>query len=129
MTNTSDVQIESVTPQLRTTDLVASIDFYVNKLGFVLEFQYQDFYAGVRAGNTSVHLKLVDTPDPSIAFVDAEEHLHLYLGTSDVDAMAVRLEQNGIHLVRDVHDTDWGTRECVIKDNAGHTLHLSQRVP
>lgn len=29
----------------------------------------QRFYAGIRLGNQIVHLKLVDQPDPSIAFV------------------------------------------------------------
>ena len=38
--------ISGVIPQLRTTDLRSSIDFYTTKLGFQLEFQYEDFYAG-----------------------------------------------------------------------------------
>ena len=69
------VQISSVIPQLRTTDLASSVAFYTTKLGFTLEFQYQDFYAGVRSGPYMIHLKLVDTPDPSIAYVAREDHM------------------------------------------------------
>jgi catechol 2,3-dioxygenase-like lactoylglutathione lyase family enzyme len=121
------MQISSVVPQLRTTDLAASIEFYTTRLGFTLEFQYDDFYAGVRSGDYVVHLKLIDAPDPSIAFVDREEHFHLYFQTADVSAVAHDLARRGVRLVKDVHETAWGTRECIIKDNAGHTLYFGQR--
>jgi catechol 2,3-dioxygenase-like lactoylglutathione lyase family enzyme len=118
--------ISGVIPQLRTTDLKSSIRFYTTKLGLHLEFQYQDFYAGVRAGNQVFHLKLVDEKDPSIQFVEDGEHFHLYLETNDVAAVAAALKANGVSLVKDVHDTPWGTREVVIKDDQGHTLYLGQ---
>jgi hypothetical protein len=44
--------------------------FYTTKLGLTLEFQYQDFYAGIPAGDQLFHLKLVDERDSSIEFVD-----------------------------------------------------------
>lgn len=118
--------ISGVIPQLRTTDLASSIRFYTTKLGLSLEFRYQDFYAGIRAGNQVFHLKLVDEKDPSIRFVDEGEHFHLYLETSDVAAAAAALKANGISLVKDVHETPWGTKEVVIKDDQGHTLYLGQ---
>lgn len=121
------MHITSVIAQLRTTDLAASIAFYTAKLGFTLEFQYEDFYAGVRSGPYVVHLKLVDAPDPSIAFVDQEEHFHLYLETADIVATADALERNGVRISRGVHETAWGTRECIVKDNVGHTLYFGQR--
>lgn len=59
------MQISSAIAQLRTTDLAASIRFYTTEVGLTLEFQYQDFYAGIRAGGQLFHLKLVDEKDPS----------------------------------------------------------------
>ena len=41
------MSVKQVIPQIRTTDMEESIDFYVNKLGFELDFRYQDFYAGI----------------------------------------------------------------------------------
>jgi catechol 2,3-dioxygenase-like lactoylglutathione lyase family enzyme len=82
------MQISSAIAQLRTTDLAASIRFYTTKVGLRLEFQYQDFYAGIRAGSQLFHLKLVDEKDPSIEFVDKGEHFHLYLRTDDAAATA-----------------------------------------
>jgi catechol 2,3-dioxygenase-like lactoylglutathione lyase family enzyme len=118
--------ISSAIFQLRTTDLAGSIRFYTARVGLTLEFQYEDFYAGIRAGNQVFHLKLVDERDPSIAFVDAGDHFHLYLETDDAAAAADALQHNGVPLVKDVHDTPWGTREFAIRDDQGHTLYFGE---
>jgi catechol 2,3-dioxygenase-like lactoylglutathione lyase family enzyme len=120
------MQISGVIPQLRTTDLAASVRFYTTTVGLTLEFQYEDFYAGIRAGSQVFHLKLVDERDPSIEFVERGEHFHLYLKTDDAAAAAAALRQKGVRLVKDVHDTPWGTREFAIRDDQGHTLYFGQ---
>jgi catechol 2,3-dioxygenase-like lactoylglutathione lyase family enzyme len=51
------MRITGIVPQLRTTDMASSIRFYTEKLGFSVEFQYQDFYAGIRAGNQGLSLE------------------------------------------------------------------------
>jgi catechol 2,3-dioxygenase-like lactoylglutathione lyase family enzyme len=121
------MHISSAIAQLRTTDLAESIRFYTTKVGLTLDFQYEDFYAGIRAGNQLFHLKRVDQKDPSIEFVDKGEHFHLYLETDDAAATAEALIDRGVRLVKDVHDTPWGTREFVIKDDQGHTLYVGER--
>jgi catechol 2,3-dioxygenase-like lactoylglutathione lyase family enzyme len=118
--------ISGVIPQLRTTDLADSIRFYTTKVGLTLEFKYQDFYAGIRAGNQLFHLKLVDEKDPSIQFVNNGEHFHLYFETNDLATTAATLKKNGVRLVKDLHETPWGTREFVIHDNQGHTLYFGE---
>jgi len=119
--------ITSAICQLRTTDLAESIRFYTAGLGLTLEFQYEDFYAGIRAGNQVFHLKRVDAKDPSIEFVDQGGHFHLYLETDDAAAAADALKRNGVRLATDVHDTPWGTREFAIKDNQGHSIYFGER--
>lgn len=92
-----------------------------------LDFQYEDFYAGIREGTQVVHLKLVERQDPSIPYVDSGEHFHLYLETDDADADAARFRQSGVRVVKDPHDTPWGTREFAIHDDQGHTLYFGER--
>ena len=121
------MKISQVIPQLRTTNLAASISFYTEQVGFTLDFQYEDFYAGIRAGAQRVHLKLVDSKDPSIDFVDTGEHFHLYLETDDAAAAAERLGARGVRLVKALHDTPWGTREFAVKDDQGHTVYVGER--
>jgi catechol 2,3-dioxygenase-like lactoylglutathione lyase family enzyme len=117
----------SAIAQLRTTNLRESIAFYTTMLDFTLDFQYGDFYAGLRNGRHMIHLKLVDEPDPSIEYVREGDHLHLYLETDDVAASADALRKRGVRFVRDLHDTPWGTTEFVITDDQGHTLYFGER--
>jgi catechol 2,3-dioxygenase-like lactoylglutathione lyase family enzyme len=120
--------ITGIVPQLRTTDMASSIRFYTEKLGFSVAFNYEDFYAGIRAGNQVFHLKLVDETDPSIAYVNEGKHLHLYLETQDVAEVASQLKAKGVELVEDVHETPWNTREIVLRDDQGHTLYVGERL-
>lgn len=120
------MDIRRLAPQLRTTDLASTLRFYTEQLGFAVEFRHEDFYAGIRAGDQVFHLKRVDAPDPSIAYVEEGGHLHLYVETGDVDAVAARLKARGVPLVRDVHETAWSTRELVVRDDQGHTLYFGQ---
>jgi len=122
------MKISSAIAQLRTTNLAESIRFYTEKIGLSLEFQYQDFYAGIRAGEQVFHLKYSCETDPSIVFVDEGGHFHLYLETEDALATAEALKKNGVSLVVDAHDTEWGTREFIIKDDQGHTLYFGQNL-
>lgn len=122
------MRISGAIPQLRTTDLASSIRFYTTQIGLTLEFQYEDFYAGIRAGSQVFHLKLVDEKDPSIEFVDRDEHFHLYFQTEDAAASAQALRARGVPLVKDVHETAWGTREFVVRDDQGHTLYFGEPV-
>lgn len=119
------MSITGFAPQLRTTDLESSIRFYTEKLGFTVEFQYQDFYAGIRAGGQVFHLKLVDQKDPSIEYV-AGEGFHMYFQTEGVADVVGELKAKGVPLVKDLHETAWGTREAVINDDQGHTLYLGE---
>jgi catechol 2,3-dioxygenase-like lactoylglutathione lyase family enzyme len=118
----------TITPQLRTIDLDRSIRFYTEQVGLELEFRHADFYAGIRSGGGSFHLKLVDEKDPSIAFVNEGGHLHLYLGVDDVDAFGERLRGAGVELIQPPCNTDWGTRELVFHDDQGHTIYAGMRV-
>lgn len=118
--------VSGVIPQLRTTNLDESIDFYVSKLGLELAFRYSDFYAGIKVGDGLLHLKLVDDVDPSVAFVADGNHFHLYFTTADVDAEARKLKSRGVVLRAEVADTQWGTRELFVVDNQGHVLCYGQ---
>ena len=52
-----------MSPQFLVTDIDRSIEFYIKKLGFDIDFNYEDFYAGVIKDGYSIHLK---TGKPSI---------------------------------------------------------------
>ena len=121
--------ISSAITPLQTTDLAESIRFDTTRAGLTLEFQYEDFDAGIRAGEPLLHLKLVDEKDPSIEFVDKGGHFPLDLQTDGTAATAEALKARGVRLVRDVHETARGTREFVVHDDQGHTLRFGGALP
>jgi catechol 2,3-dioxygenase-like lactoylglutathione lyase family enzyme len=120
------MKIKAIASQLRTTDIASSVRFYTEKLGFTVEFNYEDFYVGIRAGEHLFHLKLVDEKDPSIPYVDEGGHIHLYFEIEGVAASADQLKANGVPFVKEVHETPWNTRELVIRDDQGHTLYFGE---
>jgi catechol 2,3-dioxygenase-like lactoylglutathione lyase family enzyme len=123
-----EMRVIGVVTQLRTTDLEASIRFYTNTLGLALEFEHQDFYAGIRAGSQVFHLKLVDSADPSLEYVEHGDHFHLYLEVDNASEVFEALARKGVRLVKPITDTPWGTREFVIKDDQGHTLYVGEHL-
>jgi catechol 2,3-dioxygenase-like lactoylglutathione lyase family enzyme len=123
----SRLQVSNIAAQLRTTDLAASLAFYA-RIGFDVAFQHEDFYAGIRAGNQLFHLKLVDERDPSIEMVTRDEHFHLYFDVDDIESAARRIDAAGVPMEQELHDTAWGTREFVIRDDQGHTLYFGTRI-
>lgn len=120
------MNIKKIAPQLRTTDMPATIMFYTQALGFTVDFNYEDFYVGLSLGGELIHIKRVDDSDPSIPYVDEGGHLHLYFETEGVAALADELKNKGVPMVQDVHETDWNTREFVIHDDQGHTLYFGE---
>lgn len=118
--------ILGVVPQIRTTNLVESIDFYTSKLGMDEAFQHQGFYAGISVGGQTFHLKLVDDADPSIRFVKEGDHFHLYFPTDDVEALASEYKAKKLDFYKELEETPWQTREFAIKDNQGHILYFGQ---
>lgn len=118
--------ITGAVAQLRTTDLEGSIAFWTERVGLPLAFRYRDFYAGIGTGAALFHLKRVDEADPSIPWVRAGGHLHLYLTAEDAAASAAQMQARGVVLTAPLRDKAWGTREFAFRDDQGHTIHVGE---
>lgn len=116
----------SAIPQLRTTDLDGTIRFYTEVIGLGLALKYRDFYAGLQADGQCIHLKQVDEPDPSIAYVTAGEHL--YLDAEDSRGLDAAIAAKRVPFAKPVYDTSWERREFAIQDGQGHTFCFGERI-
>ena len=125
--SSSTSSVSGVITQIRTTNIEESIEFYT-RLGFELDFRFKDFYAGIKAGDSLFHLKLVDDKDPSIDFVSEGDHFHLYFPTDDVEYKAKDLLSKGIPLRQGINTTEWGSKEFSIIDNQGHILYFGENI-
>lgn len=50
-------EIKKMSPQFLVKDIEQSIEFYIKKPGFELDFFYDGFYAGIVKDGHSIHLK------------------------------------------------------------------------
>jgi len=57
MDTVTHFKIKRMSPQLVVADIDRSIEFYVKKLNFDIDFRYEDFYSGIVKDGYSIHLK------------------------------------------------------------------------
>lgn len=103
-----------VQPVLPTQDVQASIEFYVNRLGFTLAFQDAEnpTYAGLRRDGVELHLQWHDPSEWS-----RTERPMLRFLVTDVDGLFEELEGKEVfHPNTAIRATPWGTREFAFFD-------------
>lgn len=113
---------QTVIPQLRITRAAISLPFYVEGLGFTVDWQHQ-FEPGF-----PLFLQL--TREGQTIFLtehrgDCEVGGAVYFVVPDVDACFRRFRAHGIEPVVPPGDTDWGTREMQIRDPDGNRLRFA----
>lgn len=107
--------IKTVHPVLPVRDMVASLRYYVEKLGFQIDFaddQHNPMYAGITRDGVEIHLQWHDASNwsqmnaSSLRFVIQEiEALYDEYKTKDV-----------FHKNTSLKETAWGTREFAFFD-------------
>jgi catechol 2,3-dioxygenase-like lactoylglutathione lyase family enzyme len=106
---------------LSTDDLDESIRFYTESLGFTLKFRDGGHYAALDGGSITVALATpVDHPLPGTTVPGIK--------TTDVDAAAKAIEENGGAIVKGPYD-DAHERRAVVYDNKGNGLVLYSPLP
>ena len=106
--------IGGVIPILRVNDLDASIAYYLEKLGFHLQWRGGSV-ASVARDRTALMLAEGDQGKPGT---------WLWLSTSDVDALYAELSERGAILRNPPTNYPWESRECQISDPDGHVLRF-----
>jgi uncharacterized glyoxalase superfamily protein PhnB len=127
MTNAStQAPPPQVWPTLRARDAAALIDFLVEAFGFVVTER-------VDTGDRVAHAELAwppgggvmlgsapDEPQPGDPWPLPPGTFGGYAVTDDPDAVFARAVQRGATVVREPYDTDYGARECVLRDPEGN---------
>lgn len=61
MNSTWHSKIRKMSPQLKVTDIDRAVHFYTKKLGFDIDFRYQDYYVSIIKDNYTIHLKSIES--------------------------------------------------------------------
>lgn len=113
---------QTVIPQLRITEADKSRAFYVQGLGFTVDWEhrfgpgYPLFMQLTRAGQTLFLTEHTGDCQPGGA---------VYFIVPDADALAAQFIGNGIQTTNGIADTPWGTREFVLTDPDGNRLRFA----
>jgi predicted enzyme related to lactoylglutathione lyase len=110
--------LKKMSPQLRVAHLEHAIEFYTQKLGFSLEFRYEDFYAGILRDGHSIHLKC---GDPSTGGGKTTDDLDITFSVENIESLYKELQSKEINIVQPLRDMPYG-REFYIADPDGNRI-------
>lgn len=126
------LRLREIMPTLTVDDLVASLSFYRDVLGFVvddvMERDGRPVGATIKAG--SVEFLLVQDDFAKGRDRAKGVGFRLYCVTyQDIDQVALDIESRGGRLVRPPQDQPWGTRDFAVSDPDGFNLSISTPMP
>lgn len=116
-----------MSPQLLVADISRSIEFYTKKLGFEIDFRYEDFYAGIGKDGFSIHLK---TGKPSIEERHNKrrnEDLDIVFSVTNIEVLYEELSNKSIEFAQPLREMDYG-KEFYIIDPDGYIISFLEEV-
>ena len=109
-------------PVLDVRHVEEAISFYVDRLGFEVDFRYEkdpENYAGVRRDSVRLHMHRHNDEH----FENGDGHLRFRIPVDDPDAIFAEFKAMGVlDDDVDVRETEWGTREFGFHDPDGNRL-------
>lgn len=111
-------RVDTIIPILNVRDVAASLDFYIDELGFERPWHWGDppTFGGVRSA------------DQEIQFCqDGQGHPGTWLAVwvDDVDAWYERLRTKAVDIRQPPTTFPWGVRELNVADPDGHRIRFS----
>jgi uncharacterized glyoxalase superfamily protein PhnB len=113
--------LSSIEAQLFVTNIKSSCDFYLNKLGFAVEFIYGDppFYGQVARDNARLNLRMVLEP-VFAADVRRREHLlsaSIRVATAnEIKQLFLSYQAAGVSFHQTLKKEPWGARTFIVSD-------------
>ena len=115
--------IRQIAPQFFTTDVLATLAFYKDKLGFdcLGTWETPPVYAIVARDHHRIHFRCAEPPAPNPDKY-SDELLDAYLFIEDADTLYAEFATRGVEFTRGLANTPWNSREFVVKDCDGRLL-------
>ena len=121
MDGISSFILKGMSPQLIVADIKRSIKFYTIKLGFSLEFNYEDFYAGVSKDGYVIHLKCGMPSAEERKSRRDNEHLDLVFSVDNIEYLYNEMLVAAIDIIQPLRIMPYG-REFYIADPDGYII-------
>lgn len=113
--------MELAIPHLRILDYDEAVTFYVETLGFEIEFEWRNeprlpVYMGIRRGTLHTHLSEYEASGPP------GQGRGMTLSVADADTWYKALKEKGVSFAREIETRPWGARDFMIHDPFGNTI-------
>jgi len=118
--------LTGIAPQFLVDDLGRSIDYYCRCLGFVLDFNYEAFYASVSRDGCAIHLKCAPKSAVDREHRRQHEHLDAYIAVRHAAALHDELRSRGALVTKPLEDRPWSCRDFHVEDPDGYILCFSE---
>jgi len=107
-------------PVLQVTDVVRSVEFYCDKLGFISHRLWGDGpdFCIVQSGRVTLALDRSREPGS----IPTNQYWAAYVYVDDADALHDRFSKAGVEIVRPLEDQPYGLRDFDIRDPDGHII-------
>jgi catechol 2,3-dioxygenase-like lactoylglutathione lyase family enzyme len=116
-----------MSPQILLTDIARSIEFYTKKLGFEVDFLYEDFYAGIIKDGYSIHLKLGKPSTEERKKKNEDEDLDIVFSVEKVEDLYTELVNKSVEITQPLCDRPYG-KEFYIADPDGYILAFLEEI-
>jgi catechol 2,3-dioxygenase-like lactoylglutathione lyase family enzyme len=120
-------KVTVIAPQFLVDDLQRSVAYYVQRLGFELDFEHEGFYASVSRDGCSIHLKCAPKIEADRAHRKQHEHLDAYVAVSNASVLHDELRSRGASVTRPLEDRPWSCRDFYVEDPDGYILCFSEQ--
>jgi catechol 2,3-dioxygenase-like lactoylglutathione lyase family enzyme len=115
--------LKKMSPQLLVANIEDSIEFYTKKLGFSLDFRYEDFYAGIVKDGHSIHLKC---GAPRENNTKNKEDLEITFSVDSIERLYAEVLSKSIEIVQPLRDMPYGKEFYVADPDGNHLAFLEE---
>jgi uncharacterized glyoxalase superfamily protein PhnB len=111
-------EFECATPILNVKDMQASMDYYVQKLGFEKKWDWGEppTFGCVKRGKVEIFLCEGGQGQPG---------MWMSIFMDDVDELYEEYKKSGATILEPPRDCPWQTREMLVEDLDGHRFRMS----
>lgn len=110
-----------MSPQFLVTDIERSVEFYKKKLGFDVEFRYEDFYAGIVKDGFSIHLKKSNSSIEVRQNKRKHEDLDIVFSVDGIESLFEELSNKSVEFTQLLRDMPYG-KEFYVADPDGNLI-------
>jgi catechol 2,3-dioxygenase-like lactoylglutathione lyase family enzyme len=125
--NIGGARIKKMSPQLVVTNIERSMEFYGNKLGFDVDFRYENFYAGIAKDGYSIHLK---EGTPSIEERKKKkdnEELDIVFSVENIHELYKEYSNKSVEFIQSLREMPYG-KEFYVTDPDGYIIAFLEEV-